>query len=118
MLICMKLSTLEIGDLKMRIRERYEAQTLSYTEIGRMSKVDQSQVCRICTGKFRTISNNVVQVCKVLGVQVETVQIAPVDDDASWRRLETSLRNLWDQTPKGAKRIIKILDSMAEWRTD
>lgn len=83
-----------------------------------MAKVDQSQVWRICTGKFHTISNNVVQVCKVLGVQMETVQIRPGEDDASWRRLETSLRNLWDQTPKGAKRIVKVLDSMAEWRTD
>ena len=114
----MKPSTLEIGGLKMRIMGRYQAQALSYAEIGRMAKVDQSQVWRICTGEFRTISNNVVQVCKVLGVQVETVQTGPVDDGASWRRLETSLRNLWDQTPKGAKRIIRILDSMAEWRTN
>ena len=118
MLIYMKPSALEIGALKMRIVEQYKAQTLTYAEIGRMSKVDQSQVYRICTGKFRTISNNVVQVCKVLGVQVETVQTRSGEDDPSWRRLEMSLRNLWDQTPKGAKRIIKILDSMADWRTD
>lgn len=49
---------------------------------------------------------------------METVQIGLGEDDASWMRLEMSLRNLWDRTPKGAKRIIKILDSMAEWRTD
>ena len=102
----------------MRIMERYKAQTFSYAEIGRMSNVNQSQVYRICTGEFRTISNNVVQVCKVLGVQVETVQTRSGEDDASWRRLEMSLRNLWDQTPIGAKRITKILDSMADWRTD
>lgn len=118
MLICMKPSAPEISDLKTRIMERYKAQTLSYAEIGRRAKVDQSQVWRICTGEFRTRSDNVVQVCKVLGVQMETVQIGPGEDDASWRRLEMSLRNLWDKTPKGAKRIIRILDSMADWRTD
>ena len=114
----MKPSAAEISDLKVRIMEQRKARALSCAEIGRMANVNPSQVWRICTGEFCTISNNVVEVCKVLGVEMDTVQIASVDDDASWKRLEMSLRNLWDQTPNGAKRIIKILDSMAEWRTD
>ena len=59
------------------------------------------------------MSNNVVQVCKVLGVPVET---GLGEDDAYWNQLEFSLRNLWDHTPEGANRITKILDTMAEWR--
>ena len=114
----MKPSTEEIGELKMRIMERRKEKKLSYADIGRIANVNQSQAWRICNGEFRTIGNNVVQVCKVLGVEVETVQSMEGDEDASWMRLKVSLRNLWDQTPEGARRITKILDTMADWRAD
>lgn len=114
----MKPALKELDDLKNRIRQSLKVQSRSYAELGRLATVDPGQVWRICSGDFRTISNNVVQVCKVLGVPVETVRTGLREDDVSWDRLELSLRNLWDQTPEGADRIARILDTMAEWRTD
>ena len=112
----MKPSKREIEDLRQRITSRYETDGRSYAEIGRLAGVHASQVGRICSGQFRTISTNLVQICRVLGVEVETVTLRSGQGDASWGQLEVSLRNLWDETPAGARRIAKILDTMAEWR--
>lgn len=114
MLYSMKPSEREIGELKERISAQCKLRGLRYAEIGRLARVHPSQVWRICAGEFRTVSNNVVQVCKVLGVEVETVKGPDRDGDDSWDRLEGSLRNLWDRTPEGARRLKRILDAMAK----
>ena len=114
----MKPSTQDIQNLKRRISAQYRARGINCRKIGQLTGVHPSQVWRICSGQFQTISSNVVQVCKELGVEVETVKGLEEERDAFWSRLEGSLRNLWDQTPEGARRIEKILDSMAELRGD
>ncbi|MBV5268591.1 MAG: helix-turn-helix transcriptional regulator [Afipia sp.] len=48
----------------------------SYAEIGRIAGVHGSQVSRICKGEFETLSQNVVQVCKVLGLPMAEVALA------------------------------------------
>src|SRR3546814_8133471 len=89
---------------------------LSRAEIGRLSKVHPSQVGRICSGEFKTISNNVVQVCKVLGLNLETVTAPATKADASWSRLEASVRGIWDNTPEGAEKIARMLDTIGQLR--
>ena len=113
MLICMKLTDEEIRDLRSSLSHRRLKLGLTYADVGKLSKVHPSQVWRICAGEFRTKSNNVVQVCRVLGIKTESIAGPQLSDDPSWRQLEKSLRGLWDHTPEGAKRISGILDSMA-----
>lgn len=116
--ICMKPSRQELNSLIQEIQQKRREQALTLADIGRMANVHSSHVSRICAGRFLTISNNVVQVCKVLGVQIESVASIRGETDHSWSQLERSLRNLWDQTPEGAKRIGRILDTIAEWREE
>ena len=68
MLICMKPTDKQLEDIKTRIAMARRESALSDAEIGRMSDVHPSQVSRICGGSFRTISNNVMQICTILGV--------------------------------------------------
>src|SRR3546814_3415524 len=106
MQICMKATAEQLASLKVRIAEADAREGLSRAEIGRLSKVHPSQVGRICSGEFKTISNNVVQVCKVLGLNLETVTAPATKADASWSRLEASVRGIWDNTDRKRTRRV------------
>lgn len=113
MQICVKATTSEIEILVDQMKAARRARGLSNAEIGKLAAVHPSQVGRICSGDVRTITGNVVQVCKVLGLSVETVDRPAEKDDQSWARLEASVRTLWDRTPEGAEKIIRMLDTIA-----
>jgi hypothetical protein len=70
MLICMKPTHKQLKALQKRISDKYAKRRLSNAEIGRLAIVHPSQVSRICAGNFKTISNSVVQICKILKVKV------------------------------------------------
>lgn len=113
MLICMKPTSKQLSALQRRIARRYTASGRSNAEIGRLASVHPSQVGRICTGDFKTVSNNVVQVCRVLGVKVPKVaESARMDPE--WARANASLRRIWDHTPQGAATIRRVLDAIAD----
>lgn len=78
--------------------------------------VDPSQVSRIVRGDFKTVSSNVVQICKVLGLKLETVTTPSGNRDVAWSLLEASVRRLWDDSPQGAERIATMLDTIADLR--
>ena len=114
--ICMKATVNELGDLKRRIVAAKEQKGLSNAALASLADVDASQVSRICSGSFATISANVVQICKALGLRVESVHVAPGLSDAGWARMEASLRSLWDRTPADAERISTLLNDVARLR--
>lgn len=109
----MKLSHMEREDLVRRLSEARGRTGVSDAEIGRRSGVHASQVGRICRGEFRTASNNVVQVCKVLGLPLERIA-DPAAGDAAWLRLTASMREAWDRTPQGAETLVRLLRAVAE----
>ena len=117
MLICMKPTRNEIQALREHVALKRSEDRRNNAEIARAANVDPSQVSRICRGEFRTITYNVVQVCKELGIEMEVPSKPRGVDDLSWRRLEASMRGLWDQTSEDAQRIATILESIAEWRS-
>lgn len=115
MLICMKLSSKQISDLQKRISRAREVKNLSYAEISEIARVHASQVSRICAGDFKTLSNNVVQVCKVL--RVKAPKLDEKDNmDVEWAKAHASLRRIWDETPEGAATIRRMLDAIADLR--
>ena len=116
MQICMKLNSKSRSKLKSDIRERFDASGLNYSEVGKTAHVHSSQVSRICRGEFRTVSFNVVQVCKVLGVDVETVKIKGPGQEPVAQRLANSLLDIWDRTPADAERLVRFLNDLAELR--
>ena len=113
----MKPTKDEIADLRKQISEKREAKGLTYAQIARISGVHSSQVWRICNDKFRTISRNVVEVCRVLGVETETVAVPPFESEPWWLDIEQSVRSLWDGTPEGARKIAKMCATVAELRS-
>jgi len=111
MLICMKLSRAEIEDLRRRLRFALKKQRLTAAEIGRLAGVHPSQVGRICRGEFRTMSHNVVEICRVLGLDPHETRPA-TKSDAAWAQLERNLRERWEESPDRARRMAKLMEAM------
>lgn len=114
--ICMKATGKEVASLRRRIASAVKRSGLNYSEIGRLARVDPSQVSRVVRGDFKTVSNNVVQICRVLGLKLETVSRPAQKADAAWSRLEASVRRLCDDNPNSANRIAHMLDTIADLR--
>jgi hypothetical protein len=113
----MKATSLELDYLKRRIANAVSESRLNRREIGETSDVHPSQVSRICRGDFKTISHNVVQVCKTLGIAIDRISIPAGVEDASWSRIEASARSVWDKSPEGAEKIARILTTIGELRS-
>lgn len=120
----MKLSVKERNDLRRRIIAARAASTLRNIEIARATGVDAGQASKIARGEFSTLSDSVVKICNVLGVDLLSGKDASPDAAAAagadarraaaWNRLETSVRRAWDETPDGADRLIRIVDAFRE----
>lgn len=111
MLICMKLSRAEIDDLRRRLQFALKKQRLTAAEIGRLAGVHPSQVGRICRGEFRTMSHNVMEICRVLGLD-PNAKSSPTKIDAAWAQIERNLHALWEESPDRARRMAKLMEAM------
>lgn len=87
---------------------------LTNAEISKISDVHPSQVGRICGGNFKTFSHNVVQVCNALDVSVPSLEPDLSGLAPEWAQAHVSMRKLWDETPEGAKAIIRMLNAIAD----
>ena len=109
----MKLSRAEIEELRKRLRFALKKQRLTAAEIGRLAGVHPSQVGRICRGEFRTMSHNVVDICRVLGLDPSAARPA-TKSDAAWAQVERNLRELWEESPDRARRMAKLMEAMTK----
>lgn len=119
----MKASPETIQALTALLRERKTRAGLGIGQIARMSGVDASQVSRVLGGQFRTLSHNVVQICKALDADPESLSAPPRADegrrksqDAAALRLQDHLLAVWDRTPADADRLAAFLDQLAVLR--
>lgn len=113
---CMKLSNDCRGKLIDEIRAGMAVRRLSLSEISHGSGVDQSQVSRILSGKFTRLSQNIMQICKYLDMDVLGF-VGPAEaDEIARRRIASSALALWDGTPQGAEILVTILNGMAAMR--
>src|SRR3546814_8798785 len=103
----------EIIDLQGRIERALAKENLSYADLAKITSVHASQVSRICSGDFKTYSNNVVQICKALKIRVPRID-EDDDVDIEWAKVHESLRRIWDQTQEGAAMIRRVLDAIAD----
>ncbi|WP_017996756.1 helix-turn-helix domain-containing protein [Rhizobium leguminosarum] len=106
----MKLKPEDIESLANRIEAKRLASGYSYSDIARISAVNQGQVSRICRGQFKTASGNVMQICMMLGVD------AKLDEPADFVRIQEAVLNLWDGTSVDAERITRLLGVVNEVR--
>jgi hypothetical protein len=111
----MKPTRKQLNALQKRISDKYAKSSLRNADIGRLANVHPSQVGRVCAGNFKTISNNVVQICKILKVKVPKLD-EESNMDTEWAKANASLRRIWDQTPEGAATIRRMLDAVADLR--
>jgi hypothetical protein len=89
---------------------------LSYGELGKSADIDPSQAFRICKGQFKTLGPNVLKICNALAVE-------PPEADGLWlagesskevRMLLSEVMKVWDKTPTGARRLIRVLRALKD----
>ena len=97
--------------LRQRLLFALKKQRLTATEIGRLAGVHPSQVGRICRGEFRTMSHNVVEICRVLGLDPKAA-VPATKADAAWAQVQRNLRELWEESPDRAKRMTKLMEAI------
>lgn len=107
----MKPDKLSREDLANRLAAAVASSGLSYAEIGRKCGVDGSQVSRICRGDFKTLSNNVMQICTFLRIGVSTPTPA-----GGFEELQAALSRLWNGTSEDAQRVAAVLDGLSALR--
>lgn len=116
MQICMRSTPAELKALKRRIAKAAAKEGLSYAKIAGICGVHSSQVSRICRGEFRTISQNVLQVCSVLELSVPLATIG-TPSDRGWRQVEASARRLWEASDRDSDRLTRLLEVIGAFRT-
>ena len=116
----MKATPEALQKFKENLRSARKSSGRTLDEIGILADVHPSQVSRICNGQFKTITQNVMQICKALRVKVPGITVASTRSDTGpatpWPRLEESLNRLWDGTPEGMERIATLLETVASLR--
>jgi predicted transcriptional regulator len=106
MQIGMKLKPKDVETLARQIEGRRLELGYTYSDISLKSGVNQGQVSRICRGKFKTKSGNVMQICTTLGIAEST----------DLTRLREAVLNLWDGSSTDADRISRLLELIGEVR--
>ncbi len=97
----------DIEKLAFKVRAALERKGLSHASLAALADVDPSQISRISRGQFRRISENVMRVCKELGIEVAGGPV--VQDDPLARYLQAEVLKVWDKTPAGAERLTRLL---------
>lgn len=85
----------------------------SRSETARRSGVDASQVSRICRGQFATTSQNLVQICNTLDIDLHHLKGGHIDHA---RRITRAILGFWDKTPADAERILRLIGDLRALR--
>jgi len=109
----MKPTSKQIDALHGRLCRAFKKKGMTLADVGKISGVHPSQVGRIISGKFKTFSNNVVQISRVLGVKLPRLELEPTME-VEWNKAHASMRKIWNETPEGAVIIRRMLDAVAD----
>jgi transcriptional regulator with XRE-family HTH domain len=116
MQICMKLTIDARDKLAEQIKSKKAAMSFSMAEIARATGVDPGQTSRICSGDFRTLSHNVMQICTFLGIDARPVTLADAREQPLPDKLVGAVAALWDGSPRGAETLINLLQQLAKFQ--
>lgn len=80
---------------------------LSYADLARITKVDPSQVSRICRGEFQNLSENVLQICTALNITPDTA-----GPRSTQGPIEEILKLIGELSAEDADRLIRVLQAI------
>lgn len=109
----MKPTIKQLSALQAGIAKAFRDSKLSKADLARLADVDASQVGRIVGGDFKTFSNHVIQICRVLRVEVPQLK-ATVKADREWAKAEATLKRIYSRKPESAVFIRRMLDAIAD----
>lgn len=91
---------------------------LSYNALAALSRVDISQVYRICKTKdgFKTLNPSVLKICKILDIVIDddTVFTLPATTNQKEAEIAAAAIGAWDRTEEGAIFIKSVLKAIGK----
>jgi len=78
-------------------------------KIARDTKIDQSQVSRILSGKFVRVGPHVLQICKYADI---TFMLPTVKQKIISKKLIEAIDNTWDGTPEVEEILCNVINSI------
>lgn len=95
------------GQLAFRMRAQLRELGITKAELARRSGVHPSQVGRLLAGEGERLSQNLLQICKILGID----PYGEAADDKA--RISEAALSVWDGTHEGADAIVGLLQQLA-----
>ncbi len=111
----MRLTSRQIEDIVDEIDRRRAGQGLSASELARKAGVHQSQVSRVLAKDFKTLIQNVMQICITLGMPLHAVGRFEVSDVDRERIIDSAIA-VWNGTSADAEALVALFDQIARLR--
>lgn len=108
----MKLSREASKKLGVTLEQERRLQGYSYRGINMKTGVDPGHAHNICHGAFATLNPSVLKICNLLGIDPTDPNAEKIHIDASRKRIAAEVMALWDMTPKGARRLVALLEQI------
>jgi transcriptional regulator with XRE-family HTH domain len=113
MQIGMKLNPETVERLAEALQSARQRRGLTFREIAFASGIEVSRVQKICAGDFVVLNQTVMQICINLDV---FPSIGTATDAFYERKLASGIIAIWDRSPEDARRLMRLLDDLAELR--
>lgn len=113
MQIYMKLSQNDIANLSASIEKARSLYGINYSQLAEKSCVNQGQVSRICRGKFKSVSQNVMQICNFLGVSLTPLFEKHAANET--RDLPKLVGEITNGSPEIEQKLARLLGALKEF---
>jgi transcriptional regulator with XRE-family HTH domain len=105
-----------VTTLAKLLAQRRLEKNLSYSDLADLARVDAAQIYRICQGRFKRLSQSVLQICAVLEIDPPGSQVPVPPSSTDAQLITTELMATWDQTSAGANRLAEVLRAVRAYR--
>jgi lambda repressor-like predicted transcriptional regulator len=111
----MRLTSRQIKDIVVEIDRHRVKQGLSVSALAKKAGVHQSQVSRVLAKDFKIMSQNVMQICISLGMQVPAIGRSDISD-VDREKIINSAIAVWNGTSADAEALVELFDQIARLR--
>jgi hypothetical protein len=116
----MTLPQTTIRRISRDIGKALDSRGMSISEVSRLCAISQSQASRICAGKFKTVSEQVMRICMKLGIDpfadvgsAAEMATANAVAEAARQKVLLGALALWDGSAEGAENLSAIFKRIA-----
>jgi transcriptional regulator with XRE-family HTH domain len=111
----MKLTSHKKGLLLADLQRHRQDRGWTMSRLAKEAAIDQSQVSRIFAGNFKTLSQNIMQLCMAMDIELAAYHPKTrTEDDRN--KIATTAISIWNGTHRDAEVVVSLLRDIAKLR--